>query len=160
MAPRWDLARTFSSLGRGAAALGRALRRWQHPCAGRGLAQAENLSPPSPGPAASRCGRDGDHFVQSQESPPGCPLSASPRELRPNLGDTEKGLVPLGPVDGPKDQAGGSRLSLTAEKRIRSWSPRWESQACPPLLRSVPPFCDFPVILSFGRAGELGDHSK
>ena len=126
---RWDLVKAFSSLGKGAAVLGWAPRRWQCPCTGRGWARAENISPPQPGPAASCCERDGDQFGQTQISPPRCPLSASPCELRTDLGDTEKELMPLGPVDGPKDQTGGSRLSLTAEERIRSWSPCWESQA-------------------------------
>jgi len=44
MAPCWDLIKAFSSLGKGAAVLGRAPRCWQHPCMGRGWARAENIS--------------------------------------------------------------------------------------------------------------------
>lgn len=157
-APRWDLIKAFSSLGKGAAVLGRAPRRWQHPCVGRGWVRAENISPPQPGPAASCCGRDGDQFGQTQVSLPCCALSVSPRELRPNLGDTEKDPVPLGPVDGPKDQAGGSRLSLTAEERIWSWSLRWESQAglLVPLCRSPSPLPRFPCHLVFRQSWKTG----
>lgn len=111
------------------------------PRAGSIPAWTENISPPQPAPAASCYRGDGDQFGQSQVCPPHCPLSASPCELRPHLGDTEGELVPLGPVDGSEDRAGGSRLSRTVEKRNQSWSPCWESWAglCPPAPLSIPP---------------------
>ena len=95
---------------------------WQHPCTGRGWSWLEKSPPTSQllqHLAVDKMGTSLDK--------PRCAFLTAPsllvRELRCDPGDTEKELVPLRCVDGSKDQAGGSRLSLIAEEGIRSLSP-------------------------------------